>query len=281
MAPVWFLIGAALFLAALALGLRRWWPRLEPLPPAARFTLIVTTLGGLIGAPFWWLDLEPAFAWDLPPLASRLLGAAAVAFGLAGLFVIRRPSPARARAHALLTAVYLAPLALVLLVRHLDRLDFAAPITWAFLLVVAGLTTSALASLAAPVPGVRRPARGGEGLWLLLAGLALILWGGALFAVPAAPLRLVFVWPADPLTSRLIAAMLLTLGLAFWLARGDARLLPQARIFGAAYGLGGTVAVLGNVARGLPFPSLYLAALGVLGLVSAGFLIARRPAHSI
>ena len=281
MAPVWFLIGAALFLAALALGLRRWWPRLAGINPAARITLIATTLGGLIGAPFWWLDLEPAFAWDLPPLASRLLGAAAVAFGLAGLFVIRRPGPARARAHALLTAVYLGPLALVLLAQHLDRLDFAAPVTWGFLLAVAGLTTSALASLTAPVPGVRRPARGAEGLWLLLAGLALTLWGGALFAVPSAPIGLVFVWPGDPLTSRLIAAMLVTLGLALWLARADSRLLPQARIFGAAYGLGGAVAVLGNVARGLPFPPLYLGALAVLGVVSAAFLIARRPAHSI
>src|SRR5687767_13936753 len=40
--------------------------------------LVTTFMGGLLGAPFWWLDLRPSFAWDLPPLASRMLAAAAL-----------------------------------------------------------------------------------------------------------------------------------------------------------------------------------------------------------
>lgn len=277
MATIWFLVGGAVFLVALSFGLRHWWHRLSGIHPAARITLIATTVGGMVGAPFWWLDVEAAFSWDLPPLASRLLGAAAVAFAAAGLFVLRRPHPARTQAHALLTAAYLGPLAIAILALHLERFDFAAPITWGFFAAVLTLIATSLTALAvAGIPGLARRATGIEAAWLLFAGLTLVAWGLALFGVPATPFRMVFVWPADPLTSRLIAAMLLTVGLTFFLARRDSRLLPQARLFGAVYGLGVSVAVLGNVARGLPWPELYLGAMLAVGLVSTGFLIALR-----
>jgi uncharacterized membrane protein len=57
---------------------------------------------------------------------------------------------------------------------------------------------------AQPTPGVT--VRG----WMLLAGLALAIWGAALFLTPTAPYPLVFNWPQDELSSRLIAAMLMT-----------------------------------------------------------------------
>src|SRR6187397_2408676 len=106
----WFAIAVVLLLACLTAGFQRWGKRdLGPTGegPLAKFVLISTAIGGLLGAPFWWLDLPPSFAWDLPPVASRMLAAAALAFGLAGIVVLERPSEARTRLYLTLIAVYL------------------------------------------------------------------------------------------------------------------------------------------------------------------------------
>lgn len=277
MAAIWFFAGAALLLAALALGYLRWWRSLADLSRAARVTLILTTVGGLIGAVFWWQDMPASFAWDLPPLASRMLGAAATAFGIAGLFVLERPTQARGRLHALVSAIYLIPLAVAAIALHLDRFDLAAPISWGFFAAVGVLSISAVVALSADRGGAPRSlVFAGQSAWLLVAGTLLALWGLALFLAPATAFPLVFNWPADALTSRLIAAMLLTVAAAFLVARGDAPLVPQALLLGAVYGLGVVIAIVPNMLRGLPWPPLYLAAFAVLGIVSAGFLLAGR-----
>jgi hypothetical protein len=275
MAAVWFFIAAAVFMAALWLAWRRWWNALTDIAPPARLTLIVTTIGAAIGAPFWWADADASFAWNLPPLASRMLGAAAVAFAVAGLYALERPKPARASLHSLFTAVYLAPLAGAIILLHLDRFDFAAPITWGFFAAVAVLCITSVAGLrwtTAP----RTPMRRAERLWLLAAGALLGVWGLALFAAPDTAWPPVFNWAADPLTSRLIASMLLTLAVVFLAASRDAALLPQAHLLGSTYGIGVVVAIGINVARGLPWPPLYLAAFGLLGAVCAIALLASR-----
>lgn len=277
MEHIWFFIGAAIFVAVFWLACRHWWHRLDGITPTARITLIATTVGGLIGAVFWWLDTEGSFAWNLPPLASRMLGAAATAFGIAGLFVLERPTAAHARLHSMMTAVYLAPLALAIVAFHLDRFDLSAPISWGFfaiviMLIVTGLagtfTTSGLAP-ATPLDGIGGP-------WLFIAGAVLGIWSLALFAIPAAPYPPIFIWPSDALTSRLIAAMLMTLAIVFLVARKDRTLSPQAYLFGAVYGFGVAIAVLINVVRDLPWPAAYLFALGAVGLISAALLIAGR-----
>ncbi len=279
METIWLLVGGALFLAGLVLAWWRWWARLPQLSPAARFTLIATTVGGLIGAVFWWQDVEVSFAWNLPPLASRMLGAAATAFGITGILALERPSPARAWLHAVMTAIYLAPLAVAIVLLHLDRFDFSAPISWSFFATVVVLSVAALAACrdGRGGPAAARP-KGAEAGWLNAAGAVLAVWGVALFVAPAAPWPLAFPWPSDPLTSRLIAAMLMAVAAVFLLAARDARLTAQAHLLGAAYGIGVAVAVLVNVARGLPFPALYLAAFAAVGVVSAGFLLVRRRA---
>ena len=279
MAAVWFFVGAAIFLAVLWAAWRRWWNRLADIPAAARLTLIATTVGGFVGAFFWWQDVDVSFAWDLPPLASRLLGAAGTAFGATGLFALERPARSRARLQALMTVVYVVPLAVAVVLLHLDRFDFAAPVAWGFFAIVGLISAASIAALlelrSGGLSADRRPVPLPDRAWLLIVGAVIGVWGLALFGVPAAAWPMVFVWPTDPLTSRLIAVMLLTLSVASLSALRSASLLAQAHLLGAAYGAGVVAAIAVNVARGLPYPSLYLVAFAIVGLVSAVLLVAR------
>jgi hypothetical protein len=272
-----FFAGAAILVVALALAWWRWWDRLDGIPRAGRFTIIVTTVGGLFGAIFWWQGAEASFAWVLPLLAFRMLGAAATAFGLAGLLALERPTSARAKLHCIMTAIYLVPLTVAITTLHLDRFVFSAPVTWGFFAIVGLLIASSLTgALAGKGPEYPMHVGGTEAAWLALAGSSLGLWGIALFTIPSAPYPLLFVWPADPLTSRLIAAMLITLATAFLLARRNRQLTAQAHLLGAVYGLGVAVAIMVNLFRGLPWPPTYLSALGAIGIVSVVFLLTGR-----
>ena len=184
----WFAIALVLLLACLALGFRRWGGR--DLGPSgagavAKFVLISTTVGGLLGAPFWWLDLPPSFAWDLPPVASRMLAAAALAFGLAGLIVLERPSEARTRLYLIAD-------------RRLPRAAGAgrrccctstasisprrSPTASSRVVIV--LSVGSLMALARPSGARRLPHCRGPPvrLWLHVAGIVLAVWGIALFA---------------------------------------------------------------------------------------------------
>src|SRR5690606_36876230 len=103
-----------------------------------------------------------------------------------GLFVLERPVPARVRLHAQLTVVYVVPLGVAIVLLHLDRFDFAAPVTWGFFAIVGLLSLAALAALrAGGAEWAGEPASGLEAIWLLVAGALLGLWGIALFLAPA------------------------------------------------------------------------------------------------
>jgi Na+/melibiose symporter-like transporter len=108
--------------------------------------------------------------------------------------------------------------------------------------------------------------------WLLLAGLVLTIWGAALFVTPTAPYPLVFNWPQDELSSRLIAAMLMTVAVAFFLSRRDAGLARLALLFAGVYGIGVVAAGMMNAVGGKPMPLLYVTGFGTIGLVSLGLL---------
>ncbi|EHK57407.1 hypothetical protein [Allomesorhizobium alhagi] len=273
---LWFGVAVIVLLAAMAAAFARWGrgPGEGGGSPVGRFVLIATAVGGLIGAPFWWLDLAPSFAWDLPPLASRMLGVAALAFGVTGVAVLEHPSAARERLFYILILAYLVPLALAAVFLHLDRFDFARPVTYGFFAVVIVLCVGSALELsrgrrvdaAQPSPGAA--VRG----WLLLAGLVLAVWGAALFLVPTAPYPQLFNWPQDELSSRLIAAMLVTVAVAFFLSRRDAGLARLALLFAGVYGIGVVAAGLMNAVGGKPMPLLYVTGFGVIGLVSLGLL---------
>ncbi|MFI0845420.1 hypothetical protein [Mesorhizobium sp. IMUNJ 23232] len=272
-----FAIAVILLLIALTLGFRRWGG--ADLGPSgsgavARFVLVSTAVGGIVGAPFWWLDLTPSFAWDLPPVASRMLAAAAFAFGLAGIVVLDRPSEARTRLYLTLIPIYLVPLAVAVVLLHLDRFDFTAPVTYGFFAVVVVLSVGSLLTLSRSAGSGSGGAPSGPiSAWLLIAGIVLGIWGLALFAAPSTNYPLVFNWAKDPLSSRLIAAMLFTIAAAFLLSRGDAGRARLSLVFAGAYGAGVVAACLMNKAAGLPMPPLYAGGFAVLTVVSLLLLL--------
>jgi hypothetical protein len=269
-----FAIAVVLLLACLAAGFHRW-GRVDLGPSGsgavARFVLVSTAIGGILGAPFWWLDLTPSFAWDLPPVASRMLAAAAFAFGLAGIVVLERPSEARTRLYLTLIPIYLVPLAVAVVLLHLDRFDFTAPVTYGFFAVVVILSVGSLLTLSRSAGSGSGDAPSGPiSAWLLIAGIVLAVWGLALFAAPSTNYPLVFNWAKDPLSSRLIAAMLFTIAAAFMLSRSDLGRARLSLVFAGAYGVGVVAACLMNKLTGLPMPPLYA---GGFAVVAVGSLL--------
>lgn len=270
------LLGLLLLGGGVFLGYRRWvQPRADSGAARALLLLLVLTLmGGFIGAFGWWLDDPRAFSWDLPPLASRMLAAAGWAFAAATLMTLQNPRPGRVRLFLLLLAVYLAPLALAIVFGHLDRFDRSAPITYAFFVIVLLMTLPALFFLlrTPAIPGVAdddvpsdAPVRG----FLLGAAALMAVWGGALFLTDSGGSDLIWVWPGDLLTSRLIAVMLLAIAAG---AAYSARHADRARVMLVmlvVYGLGVMAANLANLLADRPVKWSYVLAFLGLALLAA------------
>src|SRR5688572_9518447 len=99
-------------LAACVLAGDRIWATSQRPKPGADGRLLVGMLvlvlaGGAIGAISWWLDVPGAFAWDLPPLAGRMLGGAGWSFALATFLALQRPTRVRLRLILLMLVAYL------------------------------------------------------------------------------------------------------------------------------------------------------------------------------
>jgi hypothetical protein len=269
----WQVIGLLGLLAALILG--EW--ALQSRRPAAgaerqtRAVILAAALGGLIGAPAWWQDLPYAFSWDLPPMAARFLAVAAISFAVGFAMILRQGSIGALRLGCGMLAVYLVPLTGAILLRHLDRFDLGAPVTWVFFALVAVLSLGALNGLFR-LPLNERGLSGG-----IDTGIALVagLWGLALFFWPDGPQPLIWPWPRDPLTTRLIAAMFLTIATAGWLSEGRA----ERRIalwVAMIYGLGIAATIYASRITGAGGPPAYLVVWGAIGLVAFFGLVTDR-----
>jgi hypothetical protein len=243
---------------------------------------VVTLVGGLLGSTGWWIDDPRAFSWDLPPVASRMLASAGWAFGGVTIAALQRPVPRRMRLVMLMLAVYLAPLLLTAPLFHLDRFDPAAPITYAFFALVLTMTRAATWYLVKqPVVVPDEPAdslapRALVGIWLGLVAAVCALWGLALFVTDDGPWGLIWVWPGDLLTSRLIAVMLLTIavGAVYALRHADIARVMLGVI--AVYGFGVMLANLWNILANLPVNLSYVAVFGIMFITSATLLLAER-----
>jgi hypothetical protein len=277
-------LGLFALLGLAAWGYRHWIsPRQVGIQGKGMLLLVVVTLvGGLLGSIGWWIDDPRSFSWDLPPLASRMLASAGWAFGVATLAALHRPVPHRMRLVMLMLAAYLAPLLLTVPLFHLDRFDPAAPITYAFFALVLTMTVAALWYLfEQPIIVPNEPAdllvpSTLVGIWLGLVAAVCVLWGLALFVTDNGPSGLIWVWPGDLLTSRLIAVMLLTIAVGAVYARRYADVSRVMLGVIAVYGFGVMLANLWNILANLPINLSYVAAFGIMFLVSATLLMAER-----
>ena len=243
---------------------------------------IVTLVGGLVGSTGWWIDDPRSFSWDLPPVASRMLASAGWAFGVATIAALQRPAPRRMRLVMLMLTAYLAPLLLTIPLFHLDRFDPTAPITYGFFALVLSMTLAAIwYLLRQPVivpdgPADSLPPNPPVGAWLGLVAFVTALWGLALFITDNGPSGLIWAWPGDLLTSRLIAVMLLTIavGAVYALRYADVSRVMLGVI--AVYGFGVTLANLWSILVSQPVNPSYVAAFVIMFLVSATLLLAGR-----
>ena len=282
---VTFVFGAVALGVGMAAGYLRWLrPRQAAYGWRGAGLLALVALafaGGLLGAPAWWLDADGSFSWDLPPLAARMLAAAGLAFALVCLLVLERPTPRRLRLVVLMLATYLAPLVLAIVLFHLDRFDPAKPITYAFFAVALSMTVASLWYLFRPpaLPAEQEdsepPSAAVRG-WLGLVAAVMLLWGLALFVTDEGPARLVWVWPGDLLTSRLIAVMLLTVAVTAWYGWRRADTARLALAVAVVYGVGVALASLWNAVQDKPVRPAYVAVFGAVALVSAGLLLVER-----
>jgi hypothetical protein len=275
--------GAAVLIAAIGWGY--WaWVRPHNVSAEAKALLaliIMTAAGGLIGSTGWWTDNPNAFSWDLPPLASRMLGAAGMSFGVVAVMALRRPTHTRLQLILLMLFVYLVPLAVAIVLFHLDRFDPNAPITYAFFTVVGMMVLPTMWFLwrrPAVLPDEAKdtaPPHPLVSIWLICVGIVTALWGLVLFITDNGPVAGVWVWPGDLLTSRLIAVMLLTVAAAcFYSKRYDSAARMTLAIM-IVYGFGAVIAGLINLTVGRPEPALYVRALGAIAIVSAVLLFRR------
>ena len=277
-------LGLFALLGIAAWGYRHWIsPRQVGIQGKGMLLLCVVTLVGvLLGSTGWWIDDPRSFSWDLPPLAGRMLASAGWAFGVATLAALHRPVPHRMRLVMLMLAAYLAPLLLTVPLFHLDRFDPAAPITYAFFALVLTMTVAALWYLfEQPIIVPNEPAdllvpSTLVGIWLGLVAAVCVLWGLALFVTDNGPSGLIWVWPGDLLTSRLIAVMLLTIAVGAVYARRYADVSRVMLGVIAAYGFGVMLANLSNILANKPVNPSYVAAFGIMFLVCATLLIAER-----
>jgi len=280
------LLALVILIGGAWLGYQRWVkPHADKtdLQGRGRLMLIVLTfMGGLLGSPFWWLDARQSFSWDLPPLASRMLASAGLSFTVGCFLCLGRPTVRRVRLVLLLTAAYLAPLVVAILIFHLDRFDFSAPITYVFFLIAASITVGAIWYLFRQPTVVHdnaldsSPSSGAMKVWMGILALLMTLWGLALFLTDNGPSDLIWAWPGDLLTSRLIGVMLLTIavGAAYSLRFADAsRMMSWVT---ATYGLGLAVASAWNALGGKPIKVSYLVVFGAVFLVSAVLLMAEK-----
>jgi hypothetical protein len=216
-----------------------------------------------------------------------MLAAAGWSFFAVALLALRRPTYRRQRLILLLLFVYLAPLTLLILIYHLDRFDFSAPITYGFFAIVTPMVVAStwfLLRQPQVLPDDERdaiPANLVIQVWLPVVAAITGVWGLALLVTDSGPTPLIWAWPGDLLSSRLIAVMLLTItcGALYSLRYADTARLMLVMI--VVYSLGITLASLWNLFFGLPIKILYTAVFSVLCLVTTVMLLTDRQPSQV
>ena len=207
------------------------------MPFPVRFLILALLVGGLIGVVTNFPLILGFWPWEMPPLAHRFLAGAAAAYLVGGAVTLARGRWAESELLLVTVILYGVPLVGAILAQP-DSVDWTRLVA----LLFAGIVTSALVvSVFYVLKGRGRTlAEGGAVLsvplrvFLLVVGDAAIAVAALVYAVPS---RAGLVWPwsalpawSDPLDNRLVASMLLTVGLGVLFAlwrddRGAAGLL--------------------------------------------------------
>ena len=244
--------------------------------------LVLTFMGGFLGAPLWWLDIRETFAWDVPPLASRMLAAAGWAFAVVCVFVLHQPTLHRLRLVLWLLLVYLVPLAIAIVLFHRNRFDPDAIITYGFFAIVGIMVSATLIYLwrqprILPDANTVHPPQRIIQIWFGLVSLVTGLWGLALFITDSGSISWIWVWQGDLLSSRLIAVMLLTIatGSVYSVRHTDTTRPMLAMLI--TYGLGLTIASLWNALVNKPIPLAYVTVFTLITIISAALFLRTKP----
>lgn len=275
------ILGLLALILGVVLGYWRWLrPYHNQLNNAQRSLLllvILTFIGGLFGAFGWWLDVPASFSWDLPPLASRMLAAAGWSFALACWLALERPSLPRLRLIVIMLFVYLMPLTVAIVLFHLGRFDWTAPITYGFFGIVVPMVALTSWHLFHPLGIVEitgdGPVQGVAKWWLWGTAVITAMWGLALFMTDNGPSAFIWVWPGDLLTSRLIAVMLWTLAAAAVYSLRSREAMRVALATLVAYGVG---VVAANVWKWTAVKPVYVIFFAILAVGSLIILVQTR-----
>jgi hypothetical protein len=111
--------------------------------------------------------------------------------------------------------------------------------------------------------------------WFLAVAVVTALWGLALFATDDGASELVWAWPGDLLSSRLIASMLLTIAATAVYGVLYPRTATMALAVIATYGIAGALANVWQDFLDKPVKEGYVVVLGVMGVVSLVTLFVR------
>jgi hypothetical protein len=239
--------------------------------------LTLTFTGGFIGSTGWWFDNPSSFAWDLPTIASRMLANAGWAFGAATFFVLEHPTQRRIRLALLMLLTYLLPLAIAIVLFHLDRFDPSAPITYAFFIFVIGMIVPCIwyllrtPTIESDTTKDSTPSNNLTRVWLTIIAVVTAVWGIALFATDSGT-DLIWLWAGDLLTSRLIAVMLLTIAVAAFYSRNHADTARITLYTIIVYGLGIVASNVAALLDNKPMKLVYLIAFGGVALISIALL---------
>jgi hypothetical protein len=204
--------------------------RYGSVPFPVRFLTLALLVGGLIGVVTNFPPILGFWPWEMPPLAHRFLAGAAAAYLVGGAVTLARGRWAESELLLVTVILYGVPLVGAILAQP-GSVDWTRLVA----LLFAGIVTSALVvSVFYVLKGRGRTlAEGGTVLsvplrvFLLVVGDAATAVGALVYAVPS---RAGLVWPwsalpawSDPLDNRLVASMLLTVGLGalFALWRDD------------------------------------------------------------
>lgn len=250
--------------------------------------VLLAMVGGFVGAFFWWADEPRSFAWDLPPLASRMLAAAGWSFTVAGVLALHRPTFQRLRLVMLMLFIYLAPLAAVIFLLHLNRFNPGTVITYTFFLTAITMTAGSLWYLIRPQRITREsapdllPSPPLLQAWMAFVALITGIWGLSLFFTDKGPSALIWVWPGDLLSSQLIGVMLLTIAAGSLYSLRRASLSRMMLLITMIYSLGLALASLWNGLTGKPVKESYLVVFGIIFLISMFLLpLLRQPRRQV